>query len=482
MDPIRRVEAYLYRSFLDCYPFHTTQVQWLKSSGHCSNIYTSGFNHVGVGSWNNYWAQVFATRPTYAASRILDGAHWLDATKTGGQLRFFATFSSSSGAPQAINVTAAGSVYVLTLHLGEAGQGIYSVDVPASVASSGCASYFFQATTTSGNWRVPEMGSYLTTGVGGCTSNYLAAGAPSPTLTTPTPMTAPTSPPVATSDAPTKHPSLAPTAGPSLASIANPSKEPSQVPTISPSSASTTGISSTNVPTRVSQDWCESLRWMFHNALNTLQGPLSLCVHNPIPPSSPIPFNVCQYQEPTAHPTPTVTPAPTRNRLQTALYIGDASNVTLGELRTALRAVVDEAANLSATVAAIPWGEPAQHLSLTWDPSHDSLQLQISDIQHTAALFTTNYQYKDPSGTTKFILATAGYSVFGQGGRMAAFGANPLAIQWKTLGNNTGGSEFDTAMINVVRWLLHEDGSATSTSALTPRIVTAHLPGQSSFW
>ena len=167
------------------------------------------------------------------------------------------------------------------------------------------------------------------------------------------------------------------------------------------------------------------------------------------------------------------TPAPTRSRLEEALYVGDASNVTVEELRTALDAVADEVASVTATVAAIPWGQPAQNLSLTWDPSQDSIQLEISDIEHTAALFTTNH----PSGSTKYILATAGYSVFGYGGRMAAFGANSLAMLWSA---NLNGTDFDVAMINVVRWLLGEDGSAVATAALAPRIVTAHLP--TTFW
>lgn len=143
-------------------------------------------------------------------------------------------------------MTVASTVYVLTLHLGEAGRGTYSVDVPASVASSGCVSYFFQATTTSGNSRVPAEGSYLTNGVGGCTGNYLAAGAPLPT-----PTTAPTSPPVVISNAPTRQPSQAPTVGSSLAPSATPTKQPSQAPSKHPSQAPTLATdpySLTNAP------------------------------------------------------------------------------------------------------------------------------------------------------------------------------------------------------------------------------------------
>lgn len=92
--------------------------------------------------------------------------------------------------------------------------------------------------------------------------------------------------------------------------------------------------------------------------------------------------------------------------------------MTIEELQGALDAVVDEAANVTTTVAAIPWGQPAQNLSLTWDPTRDSIQLYISDFQQTAPLFQSN----QPVTSKTYILATAGYSVFGLGGRMAAFG------------------------------------------------------------
>jgi hypothetical protein len=109
------------------------------------------------------------------------------------------------------------------------------------------------------------------------------------------------------------------------------------------------------------------------------------------------------------------------------------------------------------------------------------VQLGVADAIHTAPLFVSNYNYKNPGSTSDKILAIAGYTLIGEGGRMAAFGGNPLANLWASSSNGNG-TDFDTAMTNVVRWLLGQEGSATSNSALTSRIVTAHLPGVSSYW
>jgi hypothetical protein len=178
---------------------------------------------------------------------------------------------------------------------------------------------------------------------------------------------------------------------------------------------------------------------------------------------------------------PTVAPSvtPTRSPLEDALYTGDASNVSIQELRTEFDSLAGAAASTVAIVSDILWGQPAEDLSLTWDPTHDSVQLRMGDSVHKAPLITSNYNYKSPTSTSTSILAIAGDTLAGQGGRMAAFGGNPLANLWA---NNQNSAGFDTAMVNVVRWLLGEDGPATATAALTPRIVTAHLPGSSSFW
>lgn len=153
--------------------------------------------------------------------------------------------------------------------------------------------------------------------------------------------------------------------------------------------------------------------------------------------------------------------------------------MTIEELRAEFDSLVQASLGTDIIVSAIPWGQPAQNLSLTWDPTHDSVQLTLGDAVNAAPLLVSNHNYKDPNSASNKILAIAGTSLAGQGGRMAAFGGNPLANIWAGNQNGTG---FDMAMINTVRWLLGQESSATPISALTPRIVTAHLPGVSSYW
>lgn len=176
---------------------------WLLSSFHCTNIFSTDYNYAGVGGVGDKWTQVFTYLSAVVNNPLYDGAHWLDATRTGGQLRLLASFSSSSGAPLAINVTVGSTVYPMTRHLGTAENGIYSVDVPSSVASAECVPYFFQATTATGvDWRLPEgEGRYLTTELDGCTSNFRA---PAPPTLAPTPL--PTFHPTRPTSSPTSQP------------------------------------------------------------------------------------------------------------------------------------------------------------------------------------------------------------------------------------------------------------------------------------
>lgn len=147
--------------------------------------------------------------------------------------------------------------------------------------------------------------------------------------------------------------------------------------------------------------------------------------------------------------------------------------VTTEELRAEFNALVESLNGAAVDIANVPFGQPAQDLSLTWNPSSESVLLRLADSVNTFALFRANRNYGNPNKTDTPVLGIAGRALSGQGGRMAAFGGNPLAHLQP---GNFVGTGFDTAMINVVRWLLGEEGSATATSALTPRIVTAQLP------
>lgn len=100
---------------------------------------------------------------------------------------------------QAINVTIGSSVYSMTLHLGVATRGTYTVDLPQGSFDSGCAPYFFQAANAAGFFRFPETGQFHTTMLGGCTRNW----SPSPGVPTPAPTPPQTQPTTSPTPAPT---------------------------------------------------------------------------------------------------------------------------------------------------------------------------------------------------------------------------------------------------------------------------------------
>ena len=102
---------------------------WLGSSGHCSNIYSGQYNHMGTGARGRYWTQDFVSRSAYTSNPFYDGTHYRHSTRcsefclrtatpcmtkrttpsspsyrTGGKLRFMVSFKSS-GAPQVCSNT-----------------------------------------------------------------------------------------------------------------------------------------------------------------------------------------------------------------------------------------------------------------------------------------------------------------------------------------------------------------------------------------
>jgi hypothetical protein len=59
---------------------------WLGSSGHCSNIFSSRYNHMGTGARGRYWTQVFVTRSAYTSNPFYDGTHYRHSTRLVGWL------------------------------------------------------------------------------------------------------------------------------------------------------------------------------------------------------------------------------------------------------------------------------------------------------------------------------------------------------------------------------------------------------------
>lgn len=72
---------------------------WIGSSGHCSNLFSGNYNHMGTGARGRYWTQDFATRSAYTSNPFYDGTHYRHSTRTNGKLRFMVSFKASA-APQ----------------------------------------------------------------------------------------------------------------------------------------------------------------------------------------------------------------------------------------------------------------------------------------------------------------------------------------------------------------------------------------------
>jgi len=54
---------------------------WLGSSGHCSNIYSGQYNHMGTGARGRYWTQNFVARSAYTNNPFYDGTHYRHSTR-----------------------------------------------------------------------------------------------------------------------------------------------------------------------------------------------------------------------------------------------------------------------------------------------------------------------------------------------------------------------------------------------------------------
>ncbi|TFJ81161.1 hypothetical protein NSK_007505 [Nannochloropsis salina CCMP1776] len=137
-------------------------LQWLASGPHCSNIFSGDFSHLGTGAYDRFWTQDFLKLSGSTNNPLHDGTHYLHPAKTGGKLRFLATFKSSS-APKKMEVVVNGQAKSMSLHLGSSAQGLYAYEQSQPSSSAGCMSYYFVATTSSGStYNMPETGAFQT--------------------------------------------------------------------------------------------------------------------------------------------------------------------------------------------------------------------------------------------------------------------------------------------------------------------------------
>lgn len=152
---------------------------WLKSSGHCTNIFKGDYDHIGIGKYTSKWTQVFASLTSTYTTPLLVGSHFVDTAivgrrlaqeekressqdqvlrhmATGQKIRFLANYFSTDEAPTSFQVTLGTTSYNMTLHLGGATNGAYSVDVVNTI-DSGCQFYFFTVTNSKGTFKLPGM-------------------------------------------------------------------------------------------------------------------------------------------------------------------------------------------------------------------------------------------------------------------------------------------------------------------------------------
>ena len=204
------------------------------------------------------------------------------------------------------------------------------------------------------------------------------------------------------------------------------------------------------------------------------------------PTGAPTSPTVAPSSQPTMQP-----PVPLATSMQVALATGSSANVTVSDLVLALSNVTQRCISTYNTITTIPFASyPTTisarrsrralqsvgytNISMSWDPTHDSVFFQVSDPIWSAPLLRVN-----SPDTATGALAIAGTALAGKGGKFAAFGTNPLHDLAKYPGRNggAGDSGFNQSIANVARWLLQNN----DLSSLGINVVVAHIPGNN-YW
>lgn len=191
--------------------------------------------------------------------------------------------------------------------------------------------------------------------------------------------------------------------------------------------------------------------------------------------ASAVPASASQTASPTsAPPSASASVAPILG-VDAALSTGISAYATGAQLRSALRAAIADAATFGSSVRSAVYTSIAA-ASLSWDLSHDSAVLGIDDAENAAAVMRGNWAYKGASAVAEAnrpLLGAAGVSQGGAGGRFAAFGGNPIIVA----ANN---AVLASMLRNTITWL--NGGSDPAAAGSGFKIVTANIPGASSYW
>lgn len=179
---------------------------------------------------------------------------------------------------------------------------------------------------------------------------------------------------------------------------------------------------------------------------------------------------------PTTPTTPGTPTDPAAAALARALASGNAADVPLAAVLAAAQAELAAQRTSYAALKRALFGLDASGAAtadspraIDWNPTHDSSFFKVLDQGRARVVLPGNWRFGDNSTGSGAALGVAG-EFPGSPVRFAAFGGNPLAER--------GNAAMDRFMKNLIGWLT----PAASAPGSTFKIVTAHLPGKSTYW
>jgi len=143
------------------------------SDGHRKNIMTSSYRELGCGyakgtqKCTYFWTQDFAGGKPDFNNPLVTGCHFFIET---GKISFFVNyFDSVAVAPSEVSCLIEGQMNAMTLALGAAGKGTYTL---VQTKGTACRKYYFSCVKNGTTYRYPEYGVLSTYGEGTCMQDY----------------------------------------------------------------------------------------------------------------------------------------------------------------------------------------------------------------------------------------------------------------------------------------------------------------------
>ncbi len=143
------------------------------ADGHRKNIMNGNYRELGCGyakgtrQYIHFWTQDFGGGKPDFANPLVSGCHFFIET---GKTSFFVNYyNSSNAAPAQISCVIDGQINTMTLALGAAGKGTYTLTQAKGTA---CRNYYFSCVKDNTAYRYPEYGMLCTFGEGSCVRDY----------------------------------------------------------------------------------------------------------------------------------------------------------------------------------------------------------------------------------------------------------------------------------------------------------------------